>query len=214
MRNEIRGLILAANLLLAGQAHAADVIETRPPEDPLPPSVTNLLWAGPYIGVYGGYNWLSSGITGQPDVDGIDGLTGGLYAGYNHQFDNNWVAGIEGMGGMSGAENTFGGVNVEQDWEASLRGRMGYAFENSMVYGLAGVAGTKASVSTPTGADSKVHLGWTIGAGLETHLTESVTARVEYGFSDYASRNYSLGAGSGNVDLTSHAVKLGIGVKF
>ncbi|MCB1455260.1 MAG: porin family protein [Nitratireductor sp.] len=212
----VRGLtgISLVAILLASPAMAADIIETQPVTDPLPPSQTNLLWSGPYVGIYGGYNWLASRIGGNPDVDGIDGLTGGGYAGYNVQFDQNWVAGIEGMAGVSGAENTFGNVNVEQNWEASLRGRMGYAFENSMVYGLAGLAGTKATVTTPTGSDSAINLGWTIGAGLETHLTENVTARVEYDYSDYGSRNYSLGGGNGDVSLDSHSLKLGVGLKF
>ena len=209
----IVSLAFAAGLF-AAPAFAADIIETQPVTDPLPPSQTNLLWDGAYVGLYGGYNWLASRIGGNPDVDGIDGLTGGGYVGYNYQFDQNWVAGIEGMGGVSGAENSFGGVNVEQNWEASLRGRMGYAFENSMVYGLAGLAGTKASVSTPTGSDSRVNLGWTIGAGIETHLTENITARAEYDYSDYGARKYSLGGGNGDVGLNSHALKLGIGLKF
>lgn len=204
---------LGAVLFAWGAARAADVIVEQPPEPPAP-SVSSYLWTGPYIGLHGGYNWLGSELSGQPDIDGIDGLTGGGYLGYNYQFDNNWVAGFEGMAGVSGAENSFGGVNVEQDWEASLRGRIGYAFENSMVYGLAGLAGTRANVSDATGSDSNVHLGWQVGAGLETFLTQNVTGRIEYDYTDYASRGYSLGASSPDVGLNSHSVKVGIGLKF
>lgn len=208
------GAALALSLSGAGKALAADILTEQPPEPPMPPQQTNLLWSGPYAGLFASYGWLNSEITPGTDIHGIDGLGLGAYAGYNYQFDNNWVAGFEGQIGGSRAKNSFGGHAVKQGMEASLRARMGYAFDNSMLYGLAGVAGTRAEVSDSTGSGNDTHLGWVIGAGLETMLTDRVSARVEYDYSQYGSQEYSLGASNPNVALSGHEIKVGIGYKF
>jgi outer membrane immunogenic protein len=198
-------------------ARAADLVDNQ--QSPEPPAVYPVagtyLWNGPYIGVYGGYKSLNADISSRPDVNSVDGLAGGVYGGYNYQFNQNWVGGLEGTFGLSGADDAFGGTSVDQDWEASLRARMGYAFSNSMIYGLAGVAGSDVNASTVNGKDSNLLLGWQIGAGLETFLTQNVTGRVEYDYTDYAARSYSLGAsGSPDIGLAGHTIKIGVGFKF
>ena len=200
-------------LLTGTSGFAADAIEEQAPEAPLPPQVSNLLWSGAYVGAYGGYNWMNADLS-PGNVNGIHGLNGGAFLGYNYQLDNNFVVGLEGMGGISGAEASDGGTTIEQEWDASLRARMGYAFENSMVYGLAGIAGTRATAADATQNDSQTHLGWTVGAGLETFITENITARVEYDFANYGSQEYDLGATNPDISLRDHAIKLGIGLKF
>ena len=213
-----RKLVLGTSvaLLVAGAsvASAADAIQDNAPPPPLPPSQTNLLWDGAYIGVYGGYDWLNAGLSPGSDIDGIDGLTGGVYLGYNMTLAPFWIGGLEASAGLGGAENNFGGHTVEKNWDASLRARLGYAYENSLIYGAAGLAGLSAEVSDATGSDSSLHLGWTIGAGIETMLTDEITARAEYSYSDYGTHEHNVGAGSRDVDLHGHAVKLGVGLKF
>lgn len=210
--------IAVAFTIATPSARAADIVDDySSPEPPaIQPVAGSYLWNGPYIGVYGGYKSLSAAVSGAlPDVDSIDGLAGGVYGGYNYQLSPNWVAGVEGTLGLSGADHSFGGVSVDQDWEASLRGRMGYAFENSMIYGLAGVAGSDVNVSTATAKDSNVLLGWQIGAGIETQLTQEITGRIEYDYTDLKERGYSLGAaGSPDIGLTGHSLKVGVGFKF
>lgn len=214
IRPALLGAALAASLAAAGPVLAADILTEQPPEPPMPPQQTNLLWSGPYAGLFASYGRLNGDVSPGTDIDGIDGVGFGAYGGYNYQFDNNWVAGFEGQIGGSHAENSFDGLDVEQGLEASLRARMGYAFDNSMLYGLAGLAGTRAEVSDGTGSDSNTHLGWVIGAGLETMLTDRVSARVEYDFSKYGSEQYSLGSSSPDVALSGHAIKVGVGLKF
>jgi len=204
----------ALTLGAAFPALAADAIYDQAPEPPAPPAAVAGDWSGFYLGVYGGYNWLSSEINPGVDIDGIDGLTGGGFVGYNVQVDPNWVVGLEGMAGLNGAENNFGATTVEQGWDASLRARLGYTFDSSMLYGLAGVAGTKAEVSNGANTDTNTHLGWTVGGGFETMLTDNVSARAEYNYADYGEERYNLGATNPNVSLDAHTVKLGIGLKF
>lgn len=218
LRNLNHRLVFGTGLavLVAGTtaAGAADAIPDSGSQPPLLPSQTNLLWDGAYIGVYGGYDWLSAGLSPGSDIDGIDGLTGGAYLGYNVTLFPSWIGGLEASAGIGGAENNFGGHTVERNWDASLRARLGYAYENSLIYGAAGLAGLSAEVSDATGSDSSIHLGWTIGAGVETMLTDEVTARAEYSYSDYGTHEHSVGAGNRDVDIIGHGIKLGLGLKF
>jgi outer membrane immunogenic protein len=197
-------------------AIAADAIDEQPPAPP-PAPVQEIsdaaLWTGPYVGAYGKYNWLDLSVDGAGS-EKTHGWGGGGYLGYNYQLPNNVVLGIEATGGLTDTDETVSGVNVRQDWEASLRGRMGYAFENSMIYGLAGLGASKVEASVPGTDDRNIHLGWNIGAGVETHLTENITGRLEYDYTDYQSQDYSLGGGDTSVDLNSHAIKLGVGFRF
>jgi len=195
-------------------AHAADAVIEQPPEPPEPQYSQFDEWTGGYVGVYGGYNWLKSNVSPGGSVDSIEGPIGGGYLGYNYQFDNNWVAGAEIMGGASGADNSSGGVKIEQDWEASLRARMGYAFEKSLIYGLAGVGVTGFQASAGGTSDDQVSLGWNIGAGFETKLTDSISSRVEYNYSDYEKQDFSIGGGKTSADLDGHTIKLGVGLSF
>jgi outer membrane immunogenic protein len=197
----------------AGIGHTADAVIEQPPVAPIAAQPIVPQWTGPYIGAYGGYQWLDAMIDGAGG-EKTHGLTGGGYAGYNYQLPSNLVLGIEGMGGWSGYEEEILGVSIEQGWEASLRGRMGYAFENSMIYGLAGLGAAGVEASVPGAEDSNVHLGWNLGAGFETMLTENISGRLEYNYTDYKEHEYSLGGVDTDIDLDSHAVKLGIGFKF
>lgn len=216
----VLGAILGICLLplssgqILNRAHAADAVIEQPPEPPEAQYSQFDEWTGGYVGVYGGYNWLNSNISPGGSVNSIHGPIGGGYLGYNYQFDNNWVAGAEIMGGASGADNSSGGVKIEQDWEASLRARMGYAFEKSLIYGLAGVGATGFQASTGGSSDNQVSLGWHIGAGFETKLTDSISSRVEYNYSDYEKQDFSIGGGTTSADLEGHTIKLGVGLSF
>lgn len=213
LKNSVAVAVFAAAASLSSAAWAADVIE-QVPVAPEPVADIAARWTGPYVGIYGAYNWMSSSFEPGNDVDGIDGFGAGGFAGYNYQLDQNFVVGLEGMLGFSGAENGFKGTKVEQDWDASLRARLGYAFGDTMLYGLGGLAGMNTTVSNNSSEDSQTHLGWTIGAGVESFLTENVVGRVEYDYSDYGSQRYNLQGPNPDVSLSDHSIKLGVGLKF
>lgn len=208
----IRKILLASSLALAvsGPALAADAIV----EVPEPPVATidptpAYLWSGGYVGGFGAYVW------GETDAGSIDadGFAGGLYGGYNWQ-TGSWVYGVEADVGLSAAEGTLGAVTVEQDVFGSLRARMGYDFNPFMLYATGGVAATQATLTSGANSDSNTHIGWTAGAGVEGFLTENVTARVEYRYSDYGDETYNLGGTAISSGFDDHSVRMGIGVKF
>ena len=172
------------------------------------------LWNGAYAGLYGGLNWSKVGVMGAPDIGPDHGMEGGAYIGFNQALGDNIVGGVEIQGGYGGLSDSFGGISAKQDWEASLRGRMGYAVEQNLIYGLAGVSASRLNLKDATGSDANWLTGWTVGAGVERQLTDMITGRVEYDYSKYGSERFNLGATNPKADLTGHGVKIGLGVKF
>ena len=178
------------------------------------PVNSSSIWNGAYAGLYGGLNWKSVGVMGSGDIDLNSQKEVGGYVGINQELGNSLVGGIEWMGGYSGDSQTNGGVKAEQDWETSLRARMGYAFEQNLVYGLAGVSATQLELSSAAGNDSRWLTGYTVGAGVERQFTDSIVGRVEYDYTDYGAKKFDIGPGSTKADITGHGLKLGVGVKF
>ena len=108
-----------------------------------------MTWNGFYIGANAGYSWG----TARGYLDGVrigdrvdtDGFSGGGQIGYNWQFSPNWVFGIEAdvqganiSGGLLAPIGIAGESNVDV-W-GTVRGRLGYAAGNVLVYGTGGFA--------------------------------------------------------------------------
>lgn len=210
----IRKLALLAAALsvpLAAPVLAADAIMEQPPVPPvaevLPQTYT---WTGGYVGGYAEYKW---GEFSALPADNADGFGGGVYGGYNWQSDR-IVYGVEADVGFSGADVSAGGVTAEQGLNGSLRARMGYDINPFLVYATGGVAATQAEVTTGAGSDSNTHFGWTVGAGAEAFVTENITTRLEYRYTDYQSEDFGIGGATISSGFDDHSVRLGIGVKF
>jgi outer membrane immunogenic protein len=211
----IRSLLLSSIFVtLAAPAIAADIGELTQPVQPADIAPV-FVWTGGYIGLQGGGGWLNGdfdipGTSLSQDFDG--GLLSG-FAGYNYQVGD-WVFGIEGDLGYNWNEENLGTtpVDVRTDIAGSVRGRVGYAFDNALFYATAGWAATRfrASGIPGTGTEKETFHGWTVGAGLDYAFTNNIFARAEYRYNDYGDRNI-LGT---NVDLDQHQVTIGLGVKF
>ncbi|MDX3926211.1 MAG: porin family protein [Shinella sp.] len=204
-------LLSTAFALSASTAMAADVVFENPAA-PLAdaPAFT---WSGAYIGVQGGGAWAGGefsgfGITGSEDANG--GVLGG-FAGYNHQFGNNLVVGLEGDLEYNWNEKEIFGADFGTDWAGSVRGRIGYAFDQALIYATAGWAATRGYVDVPgLGKDEETFNGYTVGAGLDYAFTNQIFGRVEYRYNDYGDKDLQ----GINVDVDQHTVKIGLGIKF
>lgn len=201
--------------LLVSPAFSADPAST---EDLIPvPDTTQIdvsEWGGFYLGIYGGYEWFNASVSGAPDPED-EGLEYGGYVGYNWQFPNKVVTGFELLAGLNNTEDEVATVSVEREWDASLRARLGYAFEKSLIYSFAGLAVTSIEAKTLTGGDRQTFTGFNVGSGVEVQLFEDVTGRIEYEYDDFSSEDFSLGGpGVTVVDPQSHSIKLGIGLQF
>ena len=87
----------------------------------------------------------------------------------------------------------------EHDWEASVRGRLGWAWDRFMVYATGGVAfanveATFFPVGSPFAFKADDTLtGWTVGGGFEYAFTPNFSLGVEYRFSSYDTGDFNHG---------------------
>ncbi len=111
------------------------------------------------------------------------------------------------------------------NWLSTVRGRLGFGHENFLVYATGGLAITDADLKvtniagTTPGSDGNTHFGFTIGAGAEYKLSESVSLGAEYLYADFGSEHYELldvgdGIASVDADLKLHVFKASLNFRF
>jgi len=213
MRTLIATLIASTVSLAAFQvAQAADAIDEVPqaPAADYSEPVASGNWAGAYVG--GTTSWQRAKMGGAKG----NAIGGGVYGGYNMQ-NGQMVYGGETDLNYSGVDthNSSAGVSTQQGLNGSLRGRVGIDLNPVLLYGTAGVAAANLEMKNNAGAkDDHTALGWTAGVGAEAFVTNNITARVEYRYSDYQKKNYNLGGTNVRAAAEDHSVRVGLGVKF
>jgi outer membrane immunogenic protein len=200
--SRVTSALLGAAVMLASTTvgQAADYDFMPPPE--LRPS---LPWEGPYAGglLTGGF--LDSGYTpsdaADPELAG-DGVMGGFIAGYNWQF-NHLVVGVEADAsyGKIDAKNSIDEVEYKIPWLATARARLGYAMDDTLIYGTAGVGIMEGRMFLPAFGekDKKTHLGFVIGGGIEQAFSDNLRGRLEYIHGSFENQVYNFTPGT--VDL-------------
>jgi high affinity Mn2+ porin len=194
-------------------------------------------WTGFYVGGHFGYGGGSLGPDTKPLPEqavvfphSVTGLIGGYQMGYNRQFANHLVLGIE-------ADATFTSpldaprlvpapFNSTIDYTGTLRGRIGYAHGIWMPYVIGGFAWghTHIDINEDPANSSKIisrvgdnQTGWTAGAGVEFAVSGNWGAKLEYDYVDLSRRMYDLsgfGLPGVNVDPRIHLAKLGLNYRF
>jgi opacity protein-like surface antigen len=182
---------------------------------------TPVIWGGPYGGLSLGADFghfpgtATAAPAGAFHGGTVDlnnhwdtSITGGGQVGYNFQF-NNLVLGVEGDmkggGPSAGTALTGGNFHADSDWNASVRGRVGYAYNQFLFYGTGGVAfanvGLQANYASPapgvsggSASNSTTLVGGTYGGGLEYAVTPNISAGVEFRHSDYGGAHLSMGS--------------------
>ncbi|MCB1444254.1 MAG: porin family protein [Rhizobiaceae bacterium] len=211
MRNITR--ILAASAIAfsaVSLARAADAIDEIPSAPESVDIVSSSNWEGAYIGGKLTHQW---GKVKQGEGYDADGFGGGIYSGYNKQ-DGQIVYGGEVDLNYSSIDRTYNKVKADQGLNGSLRARLGYDLNPAMVYATGGLAATNLEVSDKTSDSNKTLLGLTIGAGVETKITDTITARTEYRFTNYQTQTFGLDSGNVDRGLKEHQLNVGLGVKF
>ncbi len=226
-------LVVGSTLAIARTGSAADLPMKAPPA----PAITTPIWTGFYVGGHIGDGWGDKSWTqgsegtisfvlppltgGPPDLIGIpgqalgkasmNGLLGGLQAGYNYQAGQ-WVFGVEAtwsridMGGSfllaDPRGRSIGGIAQSNiDWIGTAAGRIGFTIDRALLYAGAGAAWTKendditglALGDLPFSIDaSNTRFGWTFLTGVEYAFDPHWSARVQYNFYDFGSQNPTL----------------------
>jgi outer membrane immunogenic protein len=145
-------------------------------------------WAGPYLGGNIGWDWGS--VDNNPTKP--SGFVGGAQAGYNWQ-NGPWVFGIEADLQGTGASDTFAPWKFSNPWFGTVRGRAGYALNNVLFYGTAGLAFGELTGQTFGGlSESHTNAGWTVGLGAEVGLARNWSAKLEYLYVDLNDSNFVI----------------------
>ena len=191
-------------------------------------------WSGPYVGFHFGYGGGSFGPGTNPLPSqgvlfphSITGLVGGYQAGYNFQYPNGLVIGLEAdvtfTSPLDRPALTPAPFNTTFNYLATARARVGHAFGSVLPYATAGVAWGQTQViindadGAPVSSKSLDHVGWTGGIGIEYALAGNWTGRLEYNYIDLAPRTYGLDIAAQprlTVDPNVHVAKLGFNYQF
>lgn len=212
MRTLILTLMASALSIAAVQAaraaDAVDQIPQAPVSDYSEPAAPN--WAGGYAGAT--VTW-QHGEFDKQSGHGANGFGGGVYGGYNMQ-SGQLVYGGEADVNYSGIDSKNSVREAEQGVNGSLRARVGVDLNPVLVYGTGGLAVSRAKMEDATSSDKRTMYGWTAGVGAEGFVTDKVTARVEYRYTDYAEKRFDLDSGNVNAGQDEQSIRLGMGYKF
>lgn len=162
-------------------------------------------WTGFYIGAHGGYaggNFLPATVTpGLATNVALKGGIGGVQAGYNFQFAQHWLAGVEqdiSFGNINGSQSQLAPnptINASTNYSGTVRERFGYVWDQLLLYETAGVAWANNKVDlqfagSPTLSETHLQLGVVLGAGLEWAIDPNLSVKVEYLYSYLAKEQY------------------------
>ncbi|WP_315738113.1 MULTISPECIES: porin family protein [unclassified Bradyrhizobium] len=209
-------LATVALAALAAPAAAAD-LAARPTYTKAPVAAPVLTWTGFYIGAMGGY------ANEDADFAAMKGGFAGGTVGYNWQ-QGAVVFGLEADAAWADINANVGalGVNAEskiRDW-GTVRGRIGYAFGPTLLYATGGYAwaDNRVSLTAPgfAASDSKIHSGWTVGAGVEYMFAPNWSLKGEYLYKSFGGESYTF-TGLGTLatgTLNVHSGQVGINYHF
>jgi outer membrane immunogenic protein len=221
----------ASLALLSSSAIAADLPSRA--KAPLAPILPVFSWTGFYVGVQAGGSWSevkhSVAVIGPAfnSTSRPNGFVGGIHAGYNYQI-NQMVIGVEADVEIANGKargTTLAGLAAtsESRWQGSLRARLGYSFDRTLVYLTAGgaVRDGRYGYEVPglVARFGETRFGWTVGAGVEHAFTNNWTARIEYRYADFGSASGSVLPLIGppavhKAKIVDHTVRLGVSYKF
>ncbi|MDX6807012.1 outer membrane protein [Terrihabitans rhizophilus] len=220
MKNSLAcyGVLIASALPFGAQA--ADMPRIAPLDVAVQQAATD--WSGAYAGVNAGYTLGEFGTFtpaagASTSYDG-DGAIGGFQIGYNKQLGR-VVIGVEGDIQASGVDGSTSLADAptqsDLNWFSTLRGRIGYAFDKTLVYGTAGAAVGGIESGTPGGgSEDQTAWGLAAGAGIERELTKNLTLKAEYLYLDLEEKGFETAAGDQNTEWDGHVMRLGANFKF
>ena len=198
------------------------------------PALRAVDWSGFYVGgqlggAFGDVDWtqgnpnffntLGAVVVGTESSFNAGGFTGGIMGGANIQAEN-FVFGIElafnGVGISESMASPFfpatDTYKTEVDFITTITGRVGYAWDNWLMFVRGGWAGaeTKQTLSSTVGPVASKNLfvdGWTIGAGAEVMTWHNVSFGLTY---DYIDLNHGAHA----ISCPACGVGVGLGTPY
>ncbi|MBC7580571.1 MAG: porin family protein [Tardiphaga sp.] len=196
-------------------------------------------WAGLYVGVQAGHQSGGGDInvpaTGEFHAVDPKSFIGGVMAGYAMQRGRV-------VGGLEGDINVLGGsalvdtglapdpavtqLRTKMSWNGHLRGRLGYSFDQAMIFmagGLALAGVENKAIDNAAGVTAiwnDTRAGWTLGGGVDYRIVPAMTVRLEYLYDNYGTTTLAAQT-VGNVafaerahTLDTHTLRAGVNWRF
>ncbi len=178
-------------------------------------------WTGFYAGGAAGYGFFDAKDRppngyGGPDPDGF---TGTAFAGANYQMGQ-LLLGVE-------VDITGGDLKESRDWlrpleinyVGTVRGRVGLSMGDMLLYATGGMAYSRMTAThwVPVASAREMFLGWTVGAGVDLHVSNKWFMRAEYLYTDLGTGSFDFRGAVGHphrVSVDGSMVRLGIGFQF
>ncbi len=182
-------------------------------------------WAGPYVGLHGGYaqdKSVTLDFAGKGSSESFDmtGGLGGVQAGFNWAVGNT-VLGVEAVasgGDVSGdgpCPSAIGGsCKAKLDQLFTIKGRVGVPLNNFLLYADIGAASGQIKAETGSSNESSYQTGWLVGLGGALEFTNHWNGLVEIQHVSFGSNNYTLGGETTSVDNKFLTLNIGVNYKF
>lgn len=173
---------------------------------------------GPFVGVQLGWQQdrrSATSSTVPPSTTRVtgDGLVYGGQVGYDANIGGA-VLGLEGsITGRSG-NNGSATLDFETGRTINVTARAGLLVSpESLLYARGGYSNARFSFTNPAG-NSESRNGYTLGAGYERSLTDKISARIEYAYSNYGSDTLPGIGGPVDVNYRRHGITAGFNLRF
>ncbi|EJU11314.1 hypothetical protein LH128_19636 [Sphingomonas sp. LH128] len=175
---------------------------------------------GPYAGIEAGWNQtkIDGAHTdiGRVDLDkSRDSVRAGIFAGYNYRANDRVVLSAEGGFSLGFDDQvtrsgSAGLTSIDPEYAFNVGARAGYLVTpETLLYARGGYENLRASVRRLDAGGARYDKdsfdGWSVGGGVERAITQRVSARVEYRYSDL---------GGGGTKFDRHQALAGVAYHF
>lgn len=147
---------------------------------------TPSMWNGFYVGGQGGYYSSDllppSNIFILEDTSFGEGFTAGGYVGFNQMISEHFLAGIEGDYNAAFDDIGIGKKSSPYELDAfgSLRARIGYVHDRTLLYMTGGLALADFSPSFAGPPSADMELGYALGGGIEQFISANMSVKLEF----------------------------------
>jgi outer membrane immunogenic protein len=231
MKKILMACAAVAALALPGVGHTADLAVKAPPAPPAAPN-----WTGCYVGLHAGAGWGDKWWSDRNVTDNVTYPTSGWLAGAQFGCDYQsgpLVIGAEASWSWTNAEGNGALVNVPAAQLHSkltslttAGGRVGLVADKALIFvKVAAAWASEEHTFTPAPAAvlppqtlTDTRVGALLGAGIDYMIAPVLTARIEYDYIDFGTKNFLFNAIPGQVEVGNrqrlHLMKLGDSYKF
>jgi len=236
------GLLVAAisvpafgdDMAMSAKKAKPRAVPMEPMADEIPQPPLAYSWAGYYVGGFlGGAHGLwtndfyRNNNHGHAE-EGMDGIEGGGWLGYNMYVAPRVIVGIEADLGVSSASENNNVYDNDTTYATynhfgSIRGRLGYTMDNVLLYGTAGIAFANITEDLQKGRNAGEQLvqdnrgvtGYAVGAGAEYAFSHHWLGRAEYLYSNFGTFSfYNADNQLAEFNNQLHQLRVGVSYKF